>query len=238
MSVVAAILARSRVEGLVSGVAEDIRYTAGILNLAEAARLLAVPRQTFHRWARGYERGEPLIHALASEAPSPVTFTALTEAHVLEALRQAGVRLHRIKPAIRALQTQFGTEYVLTARELATDGIDVLWDFSRSAAGEGLIEGRTGQHVIRAIVQDYLQYITRADDGRPTRLQLPVFEPLKVVVDPWHGFGQPRFDNGARVSDVAAMLKAGEDADGVAEEFGISIDAVRAAARVLLGRSA
>jgi hypothetical protein len=34
------------------------------------------------------------------------------------------------------------------------------------------------------------------------------------------------------------MLKAGEDAHGVAEEFGISIDDVRTAARVLLGRAA
>jgi Putative DNA-binding HTH domain len=33
---------------------DDLRYTAGILNLADAARFLDVARQTFHRWARGY----------------------------------------------------------------------------------------------------------------------------------------------------------------------------------------
>jgi uncharacterized protein (DUF433 family) len=92
---------------------------------------------------------------------------------------------------------------------------------------------------MREIVQDYLRYLTRGEQGITTRLQLRHCEPSNVVVDPWSGFGQPKFaGSGARVADVAAMLKAGEDADGVAEEFGISIDDVRTAARVLLGRAA
>jgi len=219
---------------------DDVRFTAGILNLTDAARYLGVPRQTFHRWARGYERGEPLVHALdVPVGQAPVSFIALTEAYVLEALRGAGVRPQRIRPALRRLQREFGTEYVLVAPELATDGIDVLWDFSRSPEGEGLIEGGSGQHVLREIVEDYLRYVNRGVDGMPTRLRLRSFEPLAVVVDPWSGFGQPKFVNsGARVADVAAMLKAGEDAHAVAEEFGVSVDDVRAAARILLGRAA
>ena len=38
--------------------------------------------------------------------------------------------------------------------------------------------------------------------------------------------------------DVAAMMKAGESAETVAEEFGISIGDARTAARILLGRAA
>jgi uncharacterized protein (DUF433 family) len=175
----------------------------------------------------------------APTGQASVTLIALTEAYVLEALRDAGARPRRIRPALRRLQREFGTEYVLTAPDLATDGIDVLWDFSRSPEGEGLIEGGSGQHVLREIVDDYLRYVTRSENGSPTRLQLRSFEPFKVVVDPWSGFGQPKFaGSGARVADVAAMLKAGADARVVAEEFGISVDDVRAAARVLLGRAA
>lgn len=168
-----------------------------------------------------------------------MTFIALTEAHVLDALRDAGVRPQRIRPALRRLQREFGTEYVLAAPALATDGIDVLLDFSRLPEGEGLIEGRTGQHVMREIVEGYLRYVSRGRDGVPTRLQLRAFEPFQVVVDPRRGFGQPKFaTSGARVADVAAMFKAGEDANAVAEEFGISADEVGAAVRVLLGRAA
>lgn len=218
----------------------DVRFTEGILNFAQAGRHLRVPRQTFHRWARGYERGEPLLHVLDKSANGfPVTFIALAEAYVLEALRAAGVRPQRIRPALKRLQKEFGHDYVLVAPELATDGIDVLWDFSKSKEGDGLIVGDNGQHVIREIVSEHMSYIGWATDGYPSELQLPSWLPCKVVVDMRRSFGQPIFaDTGTRVADVAGMMKAGESAETVAEEFGLSLSAVRTAARILLGRAA
>jgi uncharacterized protein (DUF433 family) len=219
---------------------DDPRFTQGILNMADAARFLAVKRQTFHRWAKGYERGEPLIHCVAAPPrKANISFIALVEAYVLEALRDAGVHLRRIRPALEALQRAFGREYVLTAPNLATDGIDVLWDFSKSQEGAGLIEARSGRNVIREIVEDYLQYIARDVGDVPNQLELRQWAPAKVVVDLRHSFGQPRFGiAGPRVVDVAAMLKAGEPGEVVADEFGISREEVRTAARVLLGSAA
>jgi hypothetical protein len=43
---------------------DDVRFTAGLLGMNDAARYLGIPRQTFHRWARGYERGAPLLDVL------------------------------------------------------------------------------------------------------------------------------------------------------------------------------
>jgi uncharacterized protein (DUF433 family) len=168
-----------------------------------------------------------------------VTFIAMAEAYVLEALTTAGVRTDKIRPALNRLATEFGRGYVLASRNLATDGIDVLWDFSRTRAGEGLMDGRTGQMVMREIVEDYLTYVTWADDGYPRILQLRNCQPSKVVMDPYRSFGQPTFSgSGARVRDVANMLRAGEDPQVVAEEHGVGIEEVRTAARVLLGRAA
>jgi len=125
----------------------------------------------------------------------------LAEAWVLEGLRQAGVRPQRIRPALEQLQREFGREFVLVSAALATDGISVLWDFSRTEAGAGLIEGRTGQTVIREIVQDYLKYVGFAADGYPNLLELKPFEPSKVVVDPYRSSGQPVFvTSGAKVA--------------------------------------
>ncbi len=218
----------------------DARFTDGLLNLSQAGRYLRVPQQTFHRWARGYPQGKPLLHVLNPGAtPLPVTFIALAEGHVLEALRDAGVRPQKIRPALTKLQQEFGQDYVLVASELATDGIDVLWDFSKSRAGKGLIAGDTGQHVFKEIVQDHLQYVAWDNDGFPINLVLRNWQPSKVVVDIRRSFGQPIFaGTGARVADVAGMMKAGEDAETVAEEFGLSINDVRTAARILLGRAA
>lgn len=218
---------------------EDVRFTRGIMNMTTAARYLGVPRQTFHRWAKGYERGAPLMHVPDEPGRNAnVTFIALTEAYVLDALRHAGVQIQKIRPALTVLQAEFGREYVLTSPNLSTDGIDVLWDFSRTEEGAGLIEGRSGQTVIREIVNDYMTYVSWSGEI-PTSLQLRNCEPSKVVVDPKLGFGQPRFGaSGARMIDVAAMFKAGEELEIVADEFGISQADVRTAARVLLGSAA
>ncbi len=207
--------------------------------MTEAGRHLGVPQQTFHRWARGYRRGEPLLHVLERDSVLPVTFVALAEAYILDALRKAGVRPQRIRPALKKLQKEFGTPYVLTAAELATDGIDVLWDFSRTPAGDGLIAADTGQHVIREIVKDRVSYVNYDDEGKPRQLQLPEWLPSKVVVDVHRSFGQPIFaGTGVRVTDVAGMIKAGDSAETVADEFGLDISDVRTSARILLGRAA
>jgi uncharacterized protein (DUF433 family) len=218
----------------------DARFTEGLLNLSQAGRYLRVPQQTFHRWARGYRLGEPLLHVVEQgETRLPVTLIALAEGHVLEALRDAGVRPQKIRPALNALEREFGRDYVLVAPELATDGIDVLWDFSKSRAGSGLIAGDTGQHVMREIVQDYMTFIAFDADGYPAELELRQWLPSKIVVDTRRSFGQPIFaGTGTRVADVAGMIKAGEDAGTVADEFGLDINDVRTATRILLGRAA
>jgi len=147
--------------------------------------------------------------------------------------------LERIRPALNRLAREFGRDFVLASQNLATDGIDVLWDFSRTSEGEGLMEGHAGQLVMREIVEDYLTYVTWADDGYPSMLQLRGCQPSKVVMDPYRAFGQPIFESSrARVRDVANMLAAGEDPQVVADEHGVSIEEVRTAAPVLLGLAA
>jgi len=219
----------------------DVRFVRPLMTLADAGRHLGIPQQTFHRWARGYERGGPLLHVIGPTTAKQATvpFMALAEAWVLAGLRNAGVRPQRIRPALIKLQEEFGREYVLASPELATDGISVLWDFSRTEAGAGLIEGRTGQAIMREIVQEYLTYVGFGADRYPNLLTLKPFEPTKVIIDPYRSSGQPVFEGtGTKVTNVAAMLKAGEDPAVVAEEHGIGAEAVRAAARVLLGRAA
>jgi uncharacterized protein (DUF433 family) len=220
---------------------DDLRFTTGLLDVSDAARFLGIPRPTLRRWAYGYAHGDPLLHVadIAGRREAQVPFIAVAEAYVLEALRLAGVRVARIRPALNRLAEQFGREYALVAPNLATDGIEVLWDFSRTEEGQGLMEGRTGQLVMREIVEDYLQYLTWAEDGFPRMLELRHCQPSKVIIDPYRAFGQPIFEGSrARVRDVANMLSAGEDPQVVADEPGVSLEDVRTAARVLLGHAA
>lgn len=220
---------------------DDVRLSLGLYDVGEAARLVDLPEQTFHRWAKGYSGGAPLLHMLDRDArrESSVPFIALAEAWVLNGLRKAGVKPHKIRPGLDELKRQFGDEYVLMAPELATDGVDLLWDFSKTTSGAGLIEARTGQQVMRAIVADYLEYLNFGSDRLPVSLKLKVAMPSEVEVNPNHQFGRPYFvGSGTRLADVANMIKAGEDVETAAEEHGITVDDARAAARILLGHAA
>jgi len=124
-------------------------------------------------------------------------------------------------------------------RNSQTDGVDILWDFSRTKAGAGMIEARSGQHVIREIVADYLTYLTLGPDNLPESLRLQAAMPSEVIVSPRRMFGQPMFvKSGARMADIANMIKAGEDSETVAAEHGVTVDDVRTATRVLLGHAA
>jgi uncharacterized protein (DUF433 family) len=219
----------------------DPRFHTPLLSIPDAARCLALAPQTFRSWASSAEGGRPLVHVLPAEGiQARVPFIALAEAHVLAALRHAGLRVAKARGALTALQRQFGREYVLAARELATDGIDLLWDFSRSSdVDDTLMVAGTNQIVFREIVTGYMRYLTWADDGYPRMMRLPAFEPSDVVVDPARAFGQPIFHRArVRVADVAAMVKAGEDPRAVAAEYEVTDDDVWAATRVFLGKAA
>ena len=172
---------------------DDPRFSTGLLDVSDAARFLGIPRPTLRRWGFGYAHGDPLLDVVDPEGRrgAQVTLIAMAEAYVLEALRAAGVRVARIRPALNRLAERSGREYVLVAPNLATDGIDVLWEFSRTKEGEGLMEGHTGQMVLREIVEDYLKYLTWADDGFPRMLELRYCQPSKVVMDPSALSGSP-----------------------------------------------
>ncbi|MGH3439647.1 MAG: helix-turn-helix domain-containing protein [Pseudonocardiaceae bacterium] len=47
---------------------DDVRLSAGLYDIREAARLIDLPEQTFHRWARGYEHSGPLLHMTDRDA--------------------------------------------------------------------------------------------------------------------------------------------------------------------------
>jgi hypothetical protein len=52
---------------------------------------------------------------------------------MLAPIRQAGVALQRIRPALARLRDTFGLDHVHASRSLYTDGAEVLCDFAERA---------------------------------------------------------------------------------------------------------
>lgn len=145
----------------------------------------------------------------------------------MQAFRQTGLPIQRIRRALEVLIAEGELEHALASRKLFSDGANVLYDY---AASENDLQLRlltvvvSGQRVFHEVIQQYLTRITFGDDWA-TELILPVTErPLLRVVPDVAG-GDPLFvRGGAPLSAVRARLEGGEPMKSVAADYQVPID--------------
>lgn len=234
-----------------SGKAAD-RFEVPLYSVTEAARYLGVPASTFSTWANGYVRrptdgrsevkGNAIVTALPRRTPSEasIPFVGLAEGLVLAAIRQAGVPLQRIRPALARLGEEFGVEHVLASKHLYTDGAEVLYDYAQregdtpeARSARQLVAVRKNQYVFNEVVDAYLHRVQFGPDGYAQVIRLPQYREAEIVVDARRGFGQPTFARGgARLEDVIGAFRAGEPLQVVAEEYGVPQSELEDALRV------
>jgi uncharacterized protein (DUF433 family) len=222
---------------------QDPRFTVPRYTVSEAARFLGVPSTTFTHWARGYEvrfanrrrvKKGPIITALNGDGREPsIPFVGLAEGLVVAAFREAGVSLQHIRRAVEILDAEIGVDHALASRRLYSDGASVLFDYAEREGDEQLTHVVTQQRIFAPVVAEYLQLITRDEQGWPSRLRSPLSD--VIVVDPRRAFGQPIFVRGAvRVEDVLDRIRADERLADVADDFGVPVDDVEAVVRARL----
>jgi uncharacterized protein (DUF433 family) len=211
---------------------DDPRRKWGIFNLREASKYLGVRERTLNNWARGSGDADPVITAFATDGRHvSVPFVGFAEAFALTALRQAGVPMQRIRPAVNDLKAEIGIEHALASRNLSTDGVEVLYKYAGDDPDHTVV--RTKQRQFRKAVEAYLKPIHYGDDGWADRLWLPVYRDTRVVVDPKKAFGHPLLQSGrARVEDIADRFAAGESIEDLAFDFRISPKEVEDVIRV------
>jgi uncharacterized protein (DUF433 family) len=237
--------------------AARLRFETPLYTVAEAARIVDVPPTTLSTWAKGYQRrfpnrpevtGDPIITFLNPDRPkSPsIPFVGLAEAHVLAGMRNSGVPMQRIRPALAQLEQELGVAHALASRKLYTDGAEVLFDYSERHEGRPearsvreLVVIRNGQRVFVEAVDEYLQRIQYGSDGYPELIRVPGYRHAEVVVDPTRSFGAPIFQRGgARVSDVLERFWADESMEELAAEFGTPAEQLEDVLRVASRRAA
>ncbi|MEO8696317.1 MAG: DUF433 domain-containing protein [Acidimicrobiales bacterium] len=233
----------------------DFRFTRPLYTSAEAARLVGVPTSTFVSWAKGYVRrqsngrvvqGAAIVTSIDAVAPMPsIPFVGLAEGLVLAAVRESGVPLQRVRPALDALAKELGVEHALATKRLYTDGAEILFDYSstgrRSGAAEvgELVVVRNNQRVFSEVVQRYLRRLEYSNDGYARLVRPPAYKLADVVCDPDRSFGRPIFAKGAvRVDDVLGRFDAGESLVDLSADFGVPIAELEDALRVASRRAA
>jgi uncharacterized protein (DUF433 family) len=211
------------------------RVGAGLYLPQAAASYLSMPTRTLQSWLNRGQHSVVLVHSVSGvprNAPS-IPFVGLIEAYVLRSLRGLNLSQRKIDEAATAVREEFGTEYGLATKKIATDGIDIFIEY----AGPGdLARAHDGQRPIREIIQDYLRYIEWEDgyEGIASRLRLPQYPDfVPVVLDPDYAGGQPILAGSKTpVEAVVNLCKAGETVEVVAEEYGLDVDTVEELYRV------
>jgi uncharacterized protein (DUF433 family) len=209
--------------------------TVPLLTPQETAEQLQIPERTIRNWLHEDASGQPLVHSVRPERrgwPS-VPFVAVVEAYVLRTLRRVGLSTTKIREAAADIRDQFGTEYGLATRRIATDGVDV---FIHYLERDELARVGDRQMPIRRIIDDYLKYIVWDDDNEfPKRLTLRRYDPsiAEVVIDPRFAWGAPIVEPAkVTVETILGMWRAGESPHVVADEYGLSVAQVEALIRV------
>lgn len=214
------------------------KFGAPLYTLAEASRFLGLSESTFRNWARGYRStvrgrevtGAPVLTAIGEpghRGPN-IPFVGLAEGYALAAIRNSGVPLQRIRPALAQLNVEFGLEHALASMKLYTDGAEVLFDYAEKTGGDegdavrDLVVVRDNQRVFAEVVEDYLHRIEFGADGFAAAVPLPGFRTAELVADVRRSFGQPVFRHGgARLEDAISLFRAERDIKVVSEEYGI-----------------
>lgn len=208
---------------------------------AEVSHYLKIPRSTVYHWLNASSADNiPLVHHIKPErrGAASVPFAALVEAFVLRALRnELKFTKRQIIDTVTDVRENFGTDFALASRRIATDGIDI---FVYHNDGEFV---RVGDHqiLIRNAVGDYLRYITWGPDTEyASRLQLRTFgDKTPVVIDPRFAWGAPVVErNKVPVQAVLDLWAAGEPLSMVADEYGLTVKETEEICRVGLKHAA
>jgi uncharacterized protein (DUF433 family) len=197
---------------------------------AEAARLLRVAQGTLHWWLDGRSpRYRPVIRAEPTGS-RVVTWAEFVEAGLLRSYRRDhDVPLRELRDFIDRLRAEFGVPYPLadrrpyigSGRRLLID----LQDRSHLDPEFCLVAIANGQAVLTAPGEEFYERVDWTGDM--PHAWRPHSDPASPVrIDPLLRFGRPAVD-GVSTEAIAGELDGGASLDEVADDFGLSLDAVR-----------
>jgi uncharacterized protein (DUF433 family) len=203
---------------------ERPRYT-----LAEAARYVRISQTTLRSWVAGrnYETAGGVRQSLPlilrpDPADARLSFPNLIEAHVLRALRtRHEVPMAAVRTALDYAENEFRIKRLLLRDDLKTAAGSVFLEY----LGEIVDLGRSGQIVLKELLNAHLKRIDRDAAGLPLRL-FPVNTargldgPKIVSIDPLISFGRPIIaGKGVRTQTIVERLDAGETREVVAADY-------------------
>jgi len=203
----------------------------GLYTPAEAAMYVRARPEAISRWVHGSAKGERVVRPrFEADHERVITFVDMVQALSVRAVRTQARRvpLHAIRDAVRKVESQHGIEYPLARRHL-------LFYFDKSVfiklEGSDSIVGLTskdiGQHLLRPIVEPYLEEISFGDDGLAETWKPMSRGELSIKLDPTVRFGQPTIaPHNILASTLADAVVAEGSIEAAADVHGVDRSAV------------
>ena len=201
-------------------------------DVAEAARLLRVPRETLLRWLDGRGRYEPVIRP-APTGSKNVTWGEFVEAGFLREYRQRR-SLRLLRPVVARLRQEFDVMHPFAAlRPFVGPGKNLTLKMQQEEDLPDelavIYEITSGQLVLAPPAVRFMERVDFADVEPRAALRLfPAGKHSPVVIDPEYSFGSPTV-KGIRTEVIAELVEAGETIDELAHDYSLSRADIEAA---------
>lgn len=197
---------------------------------AAAAHLLRVAPSTLHWWLEGKPpRYRPVIRA-EPKGSRVVTWAEFVEAGLLRSYRRdQKVPLRELRDFIDLLRDRFQVPYPLADRRpYVGSGRKLLIDLQGRSHLDPefcLVAVVNGQEVLTAPGEEFFERVDWVDN-EPAAWRPTDDKASPVRINPLMRFGRPAV-NGISTEAIGGELDGGASLEEVAEDFGLSLDAVR-----------
>lgn len=215
----------------------------GVYSLAEAERLIKIPRQRISRWTHGYTyryKGEahhtPPLIAWDVEQPADkgpiLSFLDLLEVRFLDAFLVHGVSRKAVRIAALHARELLGRHHPFSTRIFKTDGHSIFAEIVRGTDNKHLLDVVKNQFVFARIISPSLYEGVEFNASNDPERWWPLGKKHAVVIDPERGFGAPIVArSGVPTKILADAVKAEGSVDFVAKWYEVTPREVRDAVK-------
>lgn len=198
----------------------------------EAARILRMPPATLRWWLEGKGKHDPVLRTERTGSPN-VTWGEFVEASCLGEYRRRKVPLQKLRLFITLLRDSFGVPYPLAHHQpFVGEGRRLLLEAQDAADLQGaplVFEATGGQLVLDGAIEAFVERIDFAHANKRWAERIhPAGRQVAIVIDPEYSSGAPTV-GGVRTEILAELVDAGEDLEEIADEYGLSVEDVKAA---------
>ncbi|HEY5990458.1 MAG TPA: DUF433 domain-containing protein [Streptosporangiaceae bacterium] len=207
-----------------------------VMTAQEAARQLNIPVTTLIRWLEGEHRRSNWYPPVLRDSPTgqaEMTWGEVVEARYLRAYRARSVPMQRLRPFVAQMRQEFGVPYPLAHFKPFASGRRLLLEVQEQLHLPEVLrmvyEVSTGQLILDSRVLGFLDRVDFADTKEQEAIRIrPAGKESPVVIDPMISSGASTV-RGTRTEILAEQANAGVPVDEIAEDFGLPIEAVKAA---------